>query len=246
MTLCLDYKTQCSDQFSDTIRYAIKNKLSTCSLLSGSSHSDLDYLVIWWQGSDSPSVLSMWGGEVLCSFELHVLPYGFGFVSAGFGRDQGAFPLVFVTCWCGSWCSGLGTGFKFGFCLCAWVWTLLLHVLQCERTVEVLIHSPSARVLRHCLSFWWAHGVCFVIRAMHSCLSCYPTPLVICTWIHLFTAMFPYSFVIRFPTYAPFVCCISLCLYACPLPCSCLFTVFFPVYIHHSGFLLWGVFCCCF
>ncbi len=32
MTLCLVYKTKCSDQSSDTIRDAIKNKLSTCSL----------------------------------------------------------------------------------------------------------------------------------------------------------------------------------------------------------------------
>ncbi len=32
MTLCLVYKTKCSDQSSDTIRDAIKYKLSTCSL----------------------------------------------------------------------------------------------------------------------------------------------------------------------------------------------------------------------
>ncbi len=32
MTLCLIYKTKCSEQSSDTIQDAIKNKLSTCSL----------------------------------------------------------------------------------------------------------------------------------------------------------------------------------------------------------------------
>ncbi len=32
MTLCLIYETKCFGQSSDTIRYAFKNKLSTCSL----------------------------------------------------------------------------------------------------------------------------------------------------------------------------------------------------------------------
>ncbi len=60
---------------------------------------------------------------------------------------RGVFPLVFVTCWCGSWCLGLGTGFKFGFCLHAVVRTLALHVvsfsvsarLKCSFTHRVLM-----------------------------------------------------------------------------------------------------------
>ncbi len=124
----------------------------------------------------------MRGGAVLCSLELHTLPMGSDLWARASRRVPSRLCDLLV------WIVVFGSRY--------WIQVRILFacrgsdtrapcsVLQCERTVEVFIHSPGAYVLRHCLSFLWAHGVCFVIHAMCSCLSCYPTPLVICTFFH--------------------------------------------------------------